>query len=309
MKKEYDCIIVGAGPAGLTAATYLSRAQLTCLVVGKWNLGNLYKAHTVGNYPGFSKDVSGAFIIEEMVKQAERFGTEFLKEEVIAIDKKRDKDFSVRTDTRTELKSKSLILCPGKAYKMSNVKNEKELMGKGVSYCVTCDGLFFKNKKVAVLGSKNLAAGEALELLIYTKDITIFTNGRDPEFSEVLMKEIHKDNIKLRKDKVVEFKAHGETGFLDYVIFDNGERENFDGVFVALGMTSAFSFATRLGLEVIDTNIKVDSEGRTNVEGIWAAGDCTGTNAQAAVSAGAGCNASISVIKYIKGKNIYLDYD
>lgn len=308
MKKEYDCVIVGAGPAGITAAIYLARAQLRCLVIGKWKLGNLYKAHIVGNYPGFPKDVSGAFIIEEMIKQGQRFGAEFLEEEIINATKKSDKNFVVKTDTTKEFNAKTLILCPGKAYKMSNVKNEKELTGKGVSYCVTCDGLFFKDKKVAVLGSKNLAAGEALELLTYTKDITIFTNGREPEINEILVKELKKNKVNIKKEKVVEFKV-GVNGFLEYLVFDNGEREKFDGVFIALGTTSALNFATKLGLDVVDTNLKIDLDGKTNSVGIWAAGDCTGSNAQAAVSAGQGCNAAISVIKYLKGKNVYLDYD
>ncbi len=308
MKKEYDCIIVGAGPAGLTAAIYLARAQISCLVIGKWKLGNLYKAHIVGNYPGFSKDVSGAFIIEETIKQGQRFGAEFLEEEIINAEKKGDKNFVVMTDTTKEFKAKTLILCPGKAYKMSNVKNEKDLTGKGVSYCVTCDGILFKDKKVAVLGSKNLAAGEALQLLTYTKDITVFTNGREPEITDILMKEVQKNKINLRKEKVIEFKT-GSNGFLEYLIFENGEMDKFDGVFIALGTTSALNFATKLGLEVEDTNLKVDKNGKTNLEGVWAAGDCTGSNAQAAVSTGDGCNAAISLIKYLKGKNVYLDYD
>ena len=308
MKKEYDCVIVGAGPAGITAAIYLSRAQLSCLVIGKWRLGNLYKAHIVANYPGFSKDVSGAYIIEESIKQAKRFGAEFLDEEIISSEKVKEKEFKVLTDTKKEFKSKTLILTPGKAYKMSNIKNEKELTGKGVSYCVTCDGLFFKNKKLAVIGSKNLAAGEALELLTYSKDVTIFTNGREPEITGVLMKDLIKNKVNIRKNKVVELKPNS-NGSLEYVIFDNQERERFDGVFIALGTTSAVSFANKLGLELIDTNLKVDHDGKTNVNGVWAAGDCVGDNAQAVVSAGAGCNAAISVIKYLKGRNVYIDYE
>ena len=200
--KIYDVILIGAGPASLTAAIYLGRAQIKSLVIGDWRLGNLYKAHIVGNYPGFPKDISGNFLIEEMVKQCKRFKVDFLQEEVINI-VKNNNDFLIKTDKKKDIKSKVLVLCPGKAYKMSNIKNEKELTGKGVSYCVTCDGLFFKNKKVAVLGSKNLAAGEALELLNYTKKITIFTNGRDPEFSEILMKDLKKNKVKINKNKVV----------------------------------------------------------------------------------------------------------
>ena len=303
--KEYDSVIIGAGSAGLTASIYLGRARLSCLVIGDYKLGNLYKAHIVGNYPGFSKDVSGKFIIEETVKQGERFGAEFLQEEVINIEK-HDDYFIIKTDTKKEFKTKALVLCPGKAYKMSNIKNEKELTGKGVSYCVVCDGLFYKDNKLAVIGSKNLAAGEALELLRYTKDITIFTNNREPEFSEVLMKDINKSNIKIRKDKIVEFKGKDK---LDCVFFENGDIDKFDGVFIALGTTSAISFANKLGLELDGTNIVVDKEAKTSVKGVWAAGDCTGSNAQAVVSAGEGCNAAISIIKYLKGRNVYIDYE
>ncbi len=305
MKKNYDCVIIGAGPAGLTAAIYLARARLKCLVVGKWKFGNLYKAHIVGNYPGFPKDVTGAYIIEEMVKQGKRFGAEYLEEEVISLNKEKG-NFLFKTDTKKELESKKVIIALGKAYKMSNVKNEKELTGRGVSYCVTCDGLFFKNKKIAVIGSKNLAAGEALELLTYTKDITLFTNGRDPEITDVLMKELKKNNVKLRKEKIIEFKGKEKLGSL---VFDDKKSENFDGVFIALGTTSALNFANRLGLEIEGTDIKVDKEFKTSLEGMWAAGDCVGSNAQAVVSAGNGCDAAISIIKSIKGRNVYIDYD
>jgi len=304
MEKEYDCVIIGAGPAGLTAAIYLARARLKCLVIGKWELGNLYKAHIVGNYPGFSKDITGAFLIEEMLKQGKRFGAEYIKEEVISLEKKND--FNLRTDTKKEFSAKTVIISLGKAYKMSNIKNEKELTGKGVSYCVTCDGLFFKNKKVAVIGSKNLAAAESLELLTYTKDITLFTNGRDPEITDVLMKELEKNKIKIRKEKIMEFKGEKK---LECVVFENKKTENFDGIFIALGNISAFTFANRLGLEMTDIDIKVDGEFRTSFKGIWAAGDCVGSNAQAVVSAGNGCDAAISIIKHLRGKKVYMDYD
>ncbi len=304
MEKNYDCVIIGAGPAGLTAAVYLARARLKCLVVGKWKFGNLYKAHIVGNYPGFSKDVTGAYLIEEMVKQGKRFGAEYLGDEVISLTK--ENNFIFQTDTKKVFSSKTVIIALGKAYRMSNVKNEKELTGRGVSYCVTCDGLFFKDKKIAVIGSRNLAAAESLELLRYTKDITIFTNGRDPEITDTLMKELKKSKIKIRKEKVAEFIGNKK---LESLVFENKKSENFDGVFIALGTTSAMTFANRLGLEMEDTNIKVDREFRTSLEGIWAAGDCVGSNAQAVVSAGNGCDAAISIIKSLKGKRVYIDYD
>lgn len=306
LKKEYDVIIIGAGPAGITASIYTSRAQLRTLLIGKYQQGNLYKAVIVGNYMGFSKDISGKFIIEESIAQTKRFGTEILEEEIV--DSVKDKAlFRIKTDTNKEFTSKTLIIACGKAYKMSNIKNEKELTGKGVSYCVTCDGYFFKNKKVAVIGSKNHAAAEALQLSNYTKDLTIFTNGRELEVSETLNNEIKKHNIKIRNEKILEFTEN--RGMLENLSFSDGKKERFDGAFIALGTTSAFNFATKLGLEVIDTNIKVNNEMITNIAGCFAAGDCTGSNPQAAVSSGQGCMAGISVIKYIKGKDVYIDYD
>ena len=306
LKREYDVIIIGAGPAGITASIYTSRAGLKTLLIGKYQLGNLYKALTVGNYIGFSKDVSGKFIIEESIAQTKRFGTEIIEEETI--DSLRDKAlFKIKTDTNKEFTSKTLIIACGKAYKMSNIKNEKELTGKGVSYCVTCDGYFFKNKRVAVIGNKNHAAPEALQLLTYTKDLTIITNGRELEVSETLKEQLKKSNIKIRTEKVLEFTE--KNGILKNISFSDGRKERFDGVFIALGTTSAFNFATKLGLETTDINIKVDNEMRTNIAGCFSAGDCTGSNPQAAVSSGQGCVAGISAIKYLKGKDVYIDYD
>ena len=306
IKKEYDVIIIGAGPAGLSASIYTSRAELDTLLIGKYHQGALYKAVTVGNYMGYSKDVSGKLIIDESVAQTKRYGTDILEEEAVNVVKENSK-FKLKTDTGNELTCKALIIACGKAYKMSNIKNEKELTGHGVSYCVTCDGYFFRNKKIAVLGNKNHAAAEALQLLSYTRDITIFSNGREFELGEELEKEVNKNNIKLRNEKILEFKSN--NGKLESFVFSEGNTEKFDGMFIALGTTSAFNFATKLGLEIKETDIRVDNEMKTNVAGVFAAGDCTGCYPQAAVSSGQGCIAGISAIRYIKGKDVYIDYD
>lgn len=301
----YDVIIIGAGPAGIGAAIYCGRAKLSTLVIGDSHKSMLSKAHSVGNFFGFPKDVPGDQLINLGIEQAKKFGCEFIVSEAINA-KKQENVFYVVCDNREQYQSKTLIIATGRAFKLANIKHEKDLTGKGVHYCVVCDGYFYEGKKVCVIGYGNNAAEESLELLTYTKDITIISNGHEFEFSPELKKLIEQKNIKLQKDRVVEFYGVEK---LEGLILSNGNKLPYDAAFIGLGTTSALNFATKLGLETKENIVVADRDGKTNLEGVYACGDCTGGNAQAAKSIGEGCNAAICVIKHLSGSNIYIDYD
>jgi len=306
MKKEgFDVIIIGTGPAGISAAIYTARAKLKTLLLGKPEDGALYKAKIIANYFGFAKEIGGKEIIERSMIQAQRFGTKFISGEVVNTLKEK-KGFLIKMADGKQFLGKNLIIATGKAYKMLGAENEEALSGNGVHYCVTCDGYYYNKKKVAVIGHSNLAAEEALGLLRYTKDITIFSNGLKFDISPFLKKELKKDKIILREEKVKKFVGKKA---LEKLELEKGEQIKFDGVFMALGRISALNFATKLALKIKDNDIVINRDGITSVENVYAAGNCTGGNAQAANSVGEGCNAAMTIIKKQKGVATYIDYD
>ncbi len=304
-KEAYDTIVIGTGPAGISAAVYTARAKLKTLILGKPKEGALYKAHIVANYFGFDKDISGKELVERAMRQVQRFGTVFVEGEVVSALKEVNDLFRVKMENGKIFFGKTLIITTGKAYKILGAENEEALSGNGVHYCATCDGYYYKNKKVAVIGHSNLAAEEALTMLSYTDNITIFSNGLEFQFSPFLHKELEKHKVVLRKDKIQ--RLLGAT-HLEQIELADGKQLAFDGVFMALGRVSALNFATKLGLATKNNDLVIDRDGVTNVEGVFAAGNCTGGNAQAANSVGEGCNAALSVIKKLKGLTTYLDY-
>lgn len=304
-KEVYDTIVIGTGPAGISASIYTARANLKTLLLGRPKEGALYKAHVVANYFGFDKDISGSELVERAMQQTQRFGTKFIECEVVSALGDYG-SFTVKTADGKQFIGKTLIITSGKSYKILGAENEKELSGNGIHYCATCDGYFYKKKKVIVVGHGNLAAEEAMTLSSYTNDITIFSNGLDFQFSDFFQKELKKMKIALRKEKIKRFLGKKE---LEAVELGNGETLKVDGVFMALGRVSAINFATKLGITTKNTDILIDRDGATNVEGVFAGGNCTGGNAQAANSVGEGTNAALSVIKKLKGLTNYIDYN
>ena len=307
--KMYDAVIIGAGPAGWSAAIYTARASLKTLLIGILANSNAYKAHIIENYFGF-KQVTGPLFMEAGKKQALHFGTEFVEREVVDVKQNSDGTFTVTDTQRESFSAKTVIICSGLGFKPSGIKNEQPLIGKGISFCVTCDGFFFKGKHVAVVGNTNYAGDAALQLLTYTPDVTILRHGRDFSFSPKICEGLEKNNVKvLKTPKVSEFIGADKLEKLKFA--DNSETV-FDGVFIALGIASASDFANKLGIQRTGPQnafIVADPRtGETNVKGVYAAGDCMGGNAQAAKSAGEGCNAAISVIKLLKGVAAYVDY-
>lgn len=306
----FDTLIIGAGPAGLTCALYTARAQLKTVVIGTIKNSNAYRAHLIENYFGIPEPITGPALMEHGLAQAQRFGAEYVEREVVDIRPLDDGTFVVTDSERNEYQTKSVVICSGLGFKPSGIRRERELTGKGVSFCVTCDGFFFKGKNLAIIGSTDFAAEEALQLLSYSQNVTMVSHGKDFTINPKMLAGLTERNIKMVKTpKISEFVG---TDKLEKLKFADGSEMPFDGAFLALGVATAADFALKLGVErtgpqnafiVADTHT-----GKTNVPGIYAAGDCTGGNAQASKSSGEGCNAAMAVIKQVKGVAAYVDY-
>lgn len=288
----YDVIIIGKGPAGVSASLYTSRSNLKTLIISK-NDNLLNKAEKIENYYGFSKGISGKNLLEEGEKQTLRFGTEIIEDEVIDI-KSNNNTFLVITAINT-YECKSLILSTGYSYNKVKIDNLEKFEGIGISYCTTCDGFFYKNKKVGIIGYTDYAINEAIELKTFTKNITIFTNGKDLKLKQNFESKI-KDFI-LDSRPIESFKGKDT---LESLIFKDGSFEPIDGVFIAYGNASSSDFAKKLGVFTNNNYIVVDENQMTNINGIFAAGDCTGGLRQISTAVGEGAIAGKSVINYVK---------
>ena len=300
---KYEAIVIGCGPAGLSSAIYLGRAQVKTLVIGKKKQSQVIKAHLIENYFGFPEGVIGMDLLEKGIKQAKKFGAKIIDNEVVNV-KKLKNGFNVKLANNESYTAKVLIMATGIPIRLSGIKNEAELTGKGVHYCVDCDGVFYKDKKVAVIGNGNHAAEDALELLIYSKDITIISNSDKFEFSEEMNKAIKNKKVKLINAKILEFKG---DKFLDSIITEK-ETLKFNGVFMACGTASALDFASKIGLEINNNILVVDQNNKTSINGIFAAGNCCGKCRQIAKNVGDGCNAALSAIKFLRNQEFYSDY-
>lgn len=287
----YDVIIIGKGPAGISSSLYTVRANLKTLIIGK-NDSWLNKAERIDNYFGFSESISGKYLLEEGEKQALRVGAEILNDEVVSIQK--NDYFEVSTSNEKFL-AKSILLATGQPQKKIRIQNLTEFEGRGVSYCSTCDGFFYNNLKVGVLGFRDYAIHEAIELQAFTKDITIFTDGKEPDFSTKFRNE--SDSFKI-VTKPVEKIDGGE--FLQKIHFKDGTSEDIEGLFVAYESASSVDFARKMGIIVDENNVIVDRNQQTNLDGVFAAGDCTGGFKQISTAVGAGAIAGRKIIEYVK---------
>lgn len=287
----YDIIIIGKGPAGLSAALYTVRSNLKTLIIGR-NDSRLRKADNIDNYFGFADTVSGEQLLTDGEFQVKRLGAEVVEDEVISIEK--DDFFNVTTATE-KYSCKALLLATGQPHKVIRIENLVKFEGRGVSYCSTCDGFFYNNLKVGVLGHKDYALHEALELLTFTKKITIYTNGRQLEISNKYDEELHHFKLETRQIS----KLDG-TEFLQRIHFTDGTSEELDGIFVAYESASSVDFARKLGILVDGSSVVADAKQQTNLEGLFAAGDCTSSFKQISVAVGQGAMAGKAMAEYVK---------
>lgn len=281
----YDLLIIGSGPAGLSAAIYAKRANLSVLVIGK-DGGALSKAEKVDNYFGIEESLSGNQILEIGNRQAIKLGAEIINAEVLSAEW--NGAYAVDT-TLGKFEGKSLILAMGNSRKKPAVNGISEYEGRGVSYCAVCDAFFFRGKNVVVLGNGNYAQHEAEYLKNVAANVTILTNGEGGEFEgiDVVDKRIQRLEGKDRLEKVV---------------FEDDCFLTVDGLFVAQGFAGAAELAIKLGVMCDKGNIIADDNGKTNLDGCFAAGDCIGGVMQMSTAVGEGAKAALSAIKYVRSK-------
>lgn len=284
-----NVIIVGTGPAGISAALYTVRAGIKTTVIGK-GAGALDKAEKIENYYGFTQPVTGQELIRNGIKQAKRIGAEIITDEVVSLGYT-DK-FTIKTTTSGEYFSDCVILATGSSRKSLNIKGLSEYEGRGVSYCAVCDAFFHRKKDVAVLGCCEYALSEAMELLPIVNSVTILTNGVNPDIKIPLHLE-----IKIITTEIEEFSGDKS---LEKVIFKDGAEISVSGVFVAVGVAGSSDLAKKIGAEINNNIIVVDNNMATNIPGLYAAGDCTGGMLQIAKAVYQGAVAGTEAIKYIR---------
>lgn len=291
----HEVIIIGSGPAGLSAAIYTSRGGAKTLVLGC--NPKVAGEYVIDNYFGFPEPILGKDLIARGIRQAEKFGATIKCEKVVAIHQQ-EKFFEVKTTTNL-YSSQTIILATGVSRIRPGIKNLKEYEGKGVSYCVSCDGYFFKNQKVMVVGEGAFAANQALELLEYTPFVSLCTQGKDLNIPENFLEKLKKHNIEILQEKIESLEGK-ET--LEKVNFSNGQSEEVAGLFIAMGEASSLDFAYSLGLITKGNFIEADCEQKTNIPGVFAAGDCVGRFLQISVAVGEGAIAGKSALTYLKNK-------
>ena len=305
MANPKNVTIIGSGPAGYTAAIYSARANLNpTLISGLQPGGQLTITTDVENYPGYENPIQGPWLMEQMKKQSELVGTEILNTEVIKVDFKNSIK-KVYLDDGNIIETKTVIISTGAQARWLGLENEKKFQGHGLSACATCDGFFFKNKKVAVIGGGNSAAEEALFLTKFASEVFLI-HRRDQLRAEKILQDRLKNNPKIKfiwNTEVSKFIGDQELKSIELFHKDKNENSelDLDGVFIAIGHVPA--------TKLFHGQVDMDSEGyiitkadstETSLKGVYAAGDVKDkVYRQAITAAGMGCMAALEVEKYL----------
>lgn len=297
-----NIVIIGAGPAGISAALYAARGNMNPLVINN-GIGALEKAEKIENYYGLEQPLSGKELYERGIAQAKALGVHILDAEVLGISG--FDIFTVKT-TAGDFDTVSVILATGGKRSAPKIPGLKEFEGRGVSYCAVCDAFFYRGKEVAVVGNGDFALHEAEELRNVTQDVTIYTDGKEPEFSREHPIAVNTMKIQAIEgdDKVSGLLMQSDTAAQDAEAPENSFYPA-DGVFVALGTAGSTEIARQMGAEISDKgNIKTDEEMATTIPGLFAAGDCTGGLLQVSKAVYEGSMAAISAGKYVRHKKV-----
>lgn len=318
MSEIRQVIIIGSGPAGYTAAIYLSRAGLKPLMIAGALTpgGQLINTTEVENFPGFPDGVMGPELMENMQRQAMRFGTEILNEDVMSVDLTGPIK-TVYCSGGLEYSARAVVITTGANYRKLDVPGEIDYSGRGVSYCATCDGFFFRNKPVVVVGGGDSALEEALFLTRFASSVTIVHRRDQLRASKIMIDRAMKnDKIDFVLNSVVE-SINGDGAAVTSVTLGSTVNEDEEvqlpaqGVFIAIGHEPSTGF-------LIDSDLKLDERGfipvegastRTAIDGVFAAGDCADSvYMQAIAAAGMGCRAALDAQGYLENFAEYHDF-
>lgn len=306
--EKRDVIIIGSGPAGLTAAIYAARANLKPLVIEGYGAGGQLMITTeVENFPGFREGITGPDLIAELRAQAERFGTEFLTADVTKVELSADR--KVVWEDENGYEAKSVIIATGATANLLGMESEKRLMGRGVSACATCDGFFFKDKVVAVIGGGDSAMEEGTFLTKFAEKVYIIHRRDEFRASKIMVKKAEENpKVEFIMDSVP-LEMLGEervSGIRIKNVKSSEERDiDLDGIFVAIGHTPS----TKLFKDQVETDPKgyiITSPDKsktthTNIPGVFACGDVQDSSyRQAITAAGSGCQAALDCERYLE---------
>ena len=301
-----EVIIIGSGPAGYTAAIYAARAQLNPLMIASSVEpgGELMKTTEVENYPGFPEGLMGPDLMANFQAQAERFGTEILFDDVVEVDLKGEIKI-VKTGNGETFEAKSVILATGAAYRELGLPKEKELSGHGVSWCATCDGFFFREKTIAVVGGGDSAMEEALFLTKFASKVYVIHRRESLKASKIMQQRAF-DNPKIEfvwNSAVAELKGDGQlTGVVLESTVDGAKTDmDLDGLFIAIGNDPRVWLVENQVKLTEERFIEVDGRSsRTSLPGVFACGDVIDpTYRQAITAAGSGCVAALDAEHYL----------
>lgn len=306
-KEIHDVVIIGAGPAALSAAIYTTREDIDTVLFEKGVIGGLAAVTDwVDNYPGFANGIAGLDLSEALREQAERFGADIRLGEVLKLHD--EGEFKRLETTDGDMLAKSVLIATGSDYKKLGIPGEKEYYARGVHYCATCDGAFYRDKKLAVIGGGNSAVQEAIFLTKFATHIDLLVRGDKLRASDILQQELkkHEDKITVyfstTTDEIV-----AKDGKVEKVVGTNkqtGQQAEFkvDGVFIFIGLKPNTQFLEGSGVELDEIGMVItDPELHTNIKGVLAAGDVrSGATMQIASAAGEGATAALAIRKYLE---------
>lgn len=302
----WDVVTIGAGPAALSAAVYTTREDITTLLFEKGVIGGLAAiTDWVDNYPGFPQGIAGLDLSENLRLQAERFGAVIELGEVFSITDKGD--YKLLNTTSGDIKARAVLIATGSDYKKIGVPGEQEYYARGVHYCATCDGAFYRDKRLVVVGGGNSAVQEAIFLTRFATHIDLLVRGDKMRASEVLQKELlkHKDKISVHLNHTTDAIV-GEAGAVTHVestYTKTGNKVKFDtdGVFIFVGLSPNTEFLKDSPVKLDDIGlVKTDHELCTSMKGVFAAGDVrSGATMQIASATGEGATAALKIREYL----------
>lgn len=298
----YDVVIVGAGPAGLTAALYASRYKLKTIVIGVEAGGQLNYAYHIENYPGFDK-IDGREFIKKIRGQVKKLKVEIVEKDVAGIIKEKNLFKVIGRDNCFNYYSKTIIIALGTQRKKLNLPQEDKFIGKGISYCVSCDAALFKSKTVAIVGGSNSAVMDALLLLKYVKKLYIIYRGKELRAEPLRVEQVKKN----KKTEIIynaEIKGINGKKLIESVDLNNGRKLKIDGLFIDVGAAPQTFLIKRLNIKLDNQGyILVNKDMETNVSGVYAAGDGISKKLRQLVNAcGDGAVAAFSTYLYLQKK-------